>query len=360
MDTIQGFLGKRRKNYRWILNEYFREIKHDPDTYFKNKKKYDYKKDIQTWWEQHIDEVPKTRNTKLSVIHGLFDHYEVIYPKAYWLGLRKQKRGSRAATLDRVPTTTEFKTLLLHGTILDRAFFLFLSSSGIRPKELLQITLPMIDFDTKPVTISLPGKITKTGDPRITFISAECTSYLKEWLKIREKYINSAIVKTKHLCNKSADDNRVFPFSYDVPWTRWNNLLKKTGYDKRDTTTNRHVLHIYSLRKFFLSQMKLEVPQVVPEALAGHEEYLDDAYRRFSREELGEYYRKAESRLTILEAPVDLTGFKQELQVKDAEIKSLEAQVAELRNRPFSIPLEDTIEEIVKRKVAEALKQHVK
>lgn len=90
-------------------------------------------------------------------------------------------------------------------------------------------------------------------------------------------------------------------------------MLRKTGLDERDMTTNRYVLHLYSLRKFFLSQMKLEVPVVIPEALAGHEEGLDESYRRFTPDEVAEYYRKAEPRLTILSAPADLSGLHDDI-----------------------------------------------
>ena len=86
--------------------------------------------------------------------------------------------------------------MLLHGDIKDKALFLFLSTSGTRIDECLKITIPMVDLKHDPVMIKLPGTITKTGDPRITFISNEAKYYLLSWLKIREKYIKSAIRKT--------------------------------------------------------------------------------------------------------------------------------------------------------------------
>ncbi|MEO5351233.1 MAG: tyrosine-type recombinase/integrase, partial [Magnetococcus sp. YQC-3] len=340
MDTIKEFLKGREKrtqhNYGWILNQYFTEIKQNPNTYLS--KKRDFQQDITEWWNQHIDEVPKTRNTKLSILHSYFEHYEKTFPKKFWLGLRRKKKGSRAATLDRVPKPTEFKNMLLHGDIKDKALFLVLSSSGMRIDECLKITLPMIDLKHDPVLIKLPGTITKTGDPRITFISNEAKYYLLEWLKIREKYIKTAIDKTKHLCDKKKEDNRVFPFSYDVARTRWDYLLKRTDLAEKDPTTNRYIIHIHCLRKFFLSQMKLEVPAVIPEALAGHEEYLDESYRRFTQEQLAEYYKKAESKLTILETPPDYSDVKKEIddlkeqiRKKDKELEKRMTEVIEYR-----------------------------
>jgi integrase len=347
MDTIGDFLNGSRKNYRWILNQYFNETKQDPNKYFK--KKRDYKKDITHWWEQHLDEVPKTRNTKLSVLHSFFDHYEIIYPKKFWLELRKRRKCSRAATLDRVPTPTEFKNMLQHGDIKDKALFLFLSTSGMRIDECLNITIPMVDLKNDPVMIKLPGSITKTGDPRITFITQEAKHYLMEWLKLREKYIKTAIQKTKHLCDKQSKDDRVFPFSYDVAWTRWNHLLKEVGLDEKDPTTNRYIIHIHCLRKFFMSQMKLEVPTVIPEALAGHEEYLDESYRRFTRDQLAEYYKKAELRLTILESQPDLSSINESLKEKDDEIAKMRADIEKMHNEILTLQNLETLAKLLKK-----------
>jgi integrase len=344
MNTINDFLKGREKrtqqNYGWILNQYFKELQQNPDTYFNQKR--DYKKDITDWWDQHIDEVPKTRNTKLSILHNFFEHNEIIFPKKFWIGLRRKKKGSRAATLDRVPTPTEFKNMLLHGDIKDKALFLFLSTSGMRIDECLKVTIPMVDLKHDPVMIKLPGTITKTGDPRITFISNEAKYYLLSWLKTREKYIKSAIRKTKHLCDKKSDDNRVFPFSYDVARTRWNYLLKKIDLSDKDPATNRYIIHIHCLRKLFMSQMKLEVPTVIPEALAGHEEYLDEAYRRFTQDQLAEYYKKAEAKLTILESQPDLSGINESLKEKDEEIAQLKekAKLQEMRLDIMALKLE--------------------
>ena len=44
MNPIDEFLKDKaertQKNYRWILNQFFREIKQDPETYFDKKDRY--------------------------------------------------------------------------------------------------------------------------------------------------------------------------------------------------------------------------------------------------------------------------------------------------------------------------------
>jgi len=334
MNPIDEFLKDKaertQKNYRWILNQFFREIKQDPETYF-DKKDRDYQTDIGKWWEQHLNEVPKTRNTKLAIVKGLMEDQEVVLPIKHWKKLRHIRKGSRTATLDRVPTETEFKRMLRHGDVKDRALFLFTMSSGMRIDEALKITPDMMDLEQDPPIIELPGSITKNGDPRITFISQEAKEYLQEWLKIRKQWLRRSIKRTGHLCTKDPDDARVFPFSYDVAWTRWIYLIKKTGLDKRDPTTNRYVLHIHCLRKYFLSQMKLQIPTVIPEALAGHEQYLDEAYRRYSRKQLGEYYKKGEPRITVLERAADLTGLQDEQNLLKDENKDLKDELRDVK-----------------------------
>ena len=354
MNPIDQFLKNKeprtQNNYKWILNEYFREIKQNPNTYIQKNK--DYREEIKNWWEKHLDEVPKTRHTKLAIVKSFLESNEIVYPKSFWIERRREKKGRRAATLDRVPTASEFKSILLHGDIKDKALFLFLSSSGMRIDEVLQLKLSdkmKKNLEHDPPIIEIPASIAKTGDPRITFITPEAKNYLLEWLKLRKTYIHRAIKRTKHLCKKNPDDDTVFPFSYDVAWTRWVYLLKKTGLNQRDETTNRYILHIHCLRKYFLSQLKLEIPEVVAEALAGHEEYLDESYRRFTREQLGEYYKKGMYRLNVFETQPDLTDVNKKLHEKDTEIKDLKQQMHDIRMELLEVKLKQ-VQELQRKK----------
>ena len=123
MNPIEQFLknkeARTQKNYRWILNEYFREIKQDPNTYIKKNK--DYRDEIKKWWEKHLDEVPKTRHTKLAIVKSFLESNDIVYPKSFWIERRREKKGRRAATLDRTPSQHEFKSMLLHSDVKDKA-----------------------------------------------------------------------------------------------------------------------------------------------------------------------------------------------------------------------------------------------
>lgn len=329
MGIIDKFLENKekntQKNYRWILNEYFRELKQNPETYFKNNR--DYEEDVKEWWKNHLDEVPLTRNTKLNILKSFLEEYDLTFPKKFWKKQRKMRKGNRAATLDRVPSKQEFKKILQHGTIKDKALFLFAASSGMRINEILKLTPEMVNLDVDPPRVNIPGNISKTGDPRITFLTGEAKEYLLEWYKIRDDYLQLAIRKTKHVCKKTRNDNSIFPFHYNIAWTRWVYLLKKAKLDERDPTTNRHVLHIHCLRKWFLSQLKLEIPHVIAEAIAGHEQYLDDAYRRFTKEQIADYYKKGRHNLMVMNVPPDLSDINKQMKERETRIRQLEEQI---------------------------------
>ena len=105
----------------------------------------------------------------------------------------------------------------------------------------------------------------------------------------------------------------------------WTRLIKKSGFDKKDATTNRYKMHIHVLRKYFRTRMSLEIPVDVVEALMGHECYLTEAYRRYSEKQLGEMYNKAVHQISIFEVSSDekINEFSKQLKEKDREIQEL-------------------------------------
>lgn len=342
MNPIENFLKNKhpvtQKNYRWVLNQFFKELKADPDTYFTQGR--NYKEDIESWWAVNVNSVPKTRNTKLGIIKGFFEEREeVSLPPKFFKNLRKMRKGNRASTLDRVPSKAELKNILTHGNCKDRALFTFAVSSGMRIGEILKITPLMLDLNHDPPMVKIPATISKTGDPRITFISYEAKSYLAEWLKIKDAYIKKACSKSSHICKKNPIDDRVFPFSYDIAWTRWNHLVRKAGLQERDLTTNNFTLHIHVLRKYFLSQLKLSIPEVIAEALAGHEEGLDEAYSRYAEKELGDYYKKGMEKVMVFEG-ADIEKTNEELEVLKKGIEQLTKEKEEMKAQIMELRLE--------------------
>jgi integrase len=338
MDRIEEFLEDKAKNtqitWRSALKHYFNEIKQDPNTYISGKR--DYAEDITKWYKKHLNDPPKSRNTRLSAIKLFLEEFDIDLPKKYWKKLIKMGKGSRALTIDRTPTKNEFKKILQYGNALDKALFLFASSSGMRVSEILKIKLSNIDMDHKPPLVKIPPAITKTGNPRITFITPEAKEYLLLWLEEKEEFVKLAESRTYFEYRGNRDMTRIFPFSHSFIWNRWKNLIIKAKLDETDETTGRYEIHIHSLRKFFLSQLKLSIPVTVAEALGGHQQYLDEAYRRYNREQLTEFYKKGMENLIILEAQPDLSEHNERITQLEKENEQLRKDMQHLMARVLS------------------------
>jgi integrase len=175
---------------------------------------------------------------------------------------------------------------------------------------------------------------------RFVFISKEAKVTLQEWLKVREKYIESAknrnngFVKAGIGNKKTTDDDRLFPFSNNVAQQIWNNAVENADLKSIDKGTGRSQLRIHQLRKYFRSQLAISCPVDIVEALMGHEGYLTSAYRRFSKAQMAEYYIKNEHLLyiTMLKDIKKIESeFKEELNTNRKVIENIVLENADLK-----------------------------
>jgi len=157
---------------------------------------------------------------------------------------------------------------------------------------------------------------------------------------VRDSYIKAAAGKS-HKYKKSVEDNRIFPFLNNTAWCMWKNAVKKAGLDETDKTTNRSKLHPHVLRKYFRTKMGAVIPVDIVEALMGHEGYLTEVYRRYSQEQLAEFYLKGEDSLTVFKDHNGLSKLRKEIEQRNetydeiinrqaAEIKKLREKLAEM------------------------------
>ncbi len=265
----------------------------------------------------------------------------VDLPQKVWKDLSKRTRGSRAVIEDYIPTREDIKKLVSHGGAMERALILSLTSSGIRIGELCQIKEEDIDFDSKPVKINIRREYTKTGNRRITFVSNECAESLREWIKEKPDYLlrttkSFNLPQTK---NKATVDDRVFPLHSINARRKWNILLKKTGEhftDKDTNTKTRHYkLHPHCLRKFFRTNMPGGDMDIdIVEALMGHEDGLQRAYRKYSEKQMGEKYLAAMHKVTILSTQSeDVKALSDKMLEKDKEIAELKRDMEKLMRK---------------------------
>jgi hypothetical protein len=135
-------------------------------------------------------------------------------------------------------------------------------------------------------------------------------------------------------------DSRVFPFGMKTAQDIWRTAIKNADLKERDPSTGRFTLHIHQLRKFFRSQLALAVPVDIVEMLMGHSGYLTDAYRRFTRKQMAEYYQKGEYLLSI-HAVKEISRMegelKRELNEQQKTIVHLVAQIEQYERQLDSI-----------------------
>ena len=268
----------------------------------------------------------KTFNVTVSTIKKFLMRNDVELKGYIWEDLKNLRTGSKAVTIDKAPTNQQLKEILLHADLKTKAIGLVLSSSGMRIGEITKIQLDDIDWESKPTKINIRANYTKSGNKRYVFISHEAADALNQWLNVRDKYIqNSWNRRSLNKISSKRNDKRVFPISPVLVRFLWNNCLEKAGYDQLDKTTKRHEMHIHVLRKYFLSLMKLEIPEVVVEALAGHDAYLSEAYRRYSEKQMAEYYMKGVNSLLVFEREnKSITTMNEEMIGLKDEIKAMQ------------------------------------
>lgn len=289
------------------------------EKYFSQKR--DYQKDIRNFLTSLNGSAPLTIRLKLSSLKTFFIENEVELPLKFWRMINRKIKGSRALTLDRIPTKSELKQILMHMPIQGKALYLCLASSGMRIGELLQTNIDDLSLNEEPAHVQIRGEITKTGNSRHAFFSRETKEALVEWLKVREDYLKAAIGKS-HLYDKVSVDPRLFPFNESTAYSLWKKALHKAGLNGRDKSTDRERLHPHVLRKFFRTRLGAAGIQIdVVEALMGHKGYLTEVYRKYTVQDLAKFYLKGEPALLVFTDTQKVVELQKAIEEKNLELQ---------------------------------------
>ncbi|RLI80797.1 hypothetical protein DRP04_07550 [Archaeoglobales archaeon] len=267
------------------------------------------------------DRPPITARSYFSGVKEWLAMNDITFTERQLKMARNKLPKGNARTVEDEIDPAKLRKILQHLDVKGRALVLVLASSGMRIGEALKITIDDLKLDREPAEITIRGEYTKTGEQRYVFISREAKEALIEWLKVREDYLRQAKNKNKGLIKKgkakakNVEDDRVFPFSVEVANQTFSKALKKAGLLKVDKTTGRKKLHIHMLRKFFRSQLAQKVPVDIVEAMLGHSGYLTEAYRRYTKKQMAEFYKQGEDLLTI-NMPEDIREIRNEFREK--------------------------------------------
>jgi len=364
MSTVKKVLDnydnpQTKRNFEVAITQFFEsvydrviagdDLEETAEKYFSTER--NYKEDFQNFFKSLNGMAPLTLKLKISNIKTFLVENDVELPQKFWKKINRRIKGSRALTLDRIPTNNEFKKLLLHVPIQGKAVFLCLESSGMRIGELLKSNIDDLYLNENPARIQIRGEVTKTGNSRHAFFSREAQEALVEWLKVRDDYLKAAVAKS-HLYKKSLDDPRVFPFDPATAYSMWKIALHKSGLNGKDKSTGREKIHPHVLRKFFRTRLGATgIPVDVVEALMGHEGYLTEVYRRYTVEDLAKFYLKGESALLVFTDAQEVTKLRKEVDERNITLQSLvnglTTENLELKSRVSRVELENT--EMMKR-----------
>ena len=354
-----------KKTYRWALTNFFKiiygknegELDEHAEKYFSEKR--DYQEDIQKFLSEISDRPPKSVRLMVATVKTFLIENDIELPQRFWRRLSGRIKGSRARTLDKVPSNVQFRKIIGNLPPKGKALYLTLASSGMRIGEALQLQLDDLDLDVKPMKVRIRGEYTKAGNPRIAFISCEAGEMVQDWLRLRDDYLKTANGRST-MYDKSANDKRIFPFESNTAYIVWKNALKKVGLHENDKSTKRLTIRPHVLMKFFRTKMATLIPVDIVEALMGHEGYLTEVYRRYSQKDLAKFYLQGESALTIF-GGFNQKGFEAKIEKFETEIKlKVEAKAEEQNKQLQSIVNGLTSENMAMRSRVQSLEPKVK
>ena len=297
--TVTAYKVALRKFFQAVFGEPTKNLEAAAEKYFGEPR--DHAKCIEAFMVALKGAPPKTRRAYLSAVKTFLLENGVELPQRFWRRLRGRIKGSRPVSIEKIPTREELRSIMQHLPLQGRALYLVLLSSGMRIGEALKLQLQDVELDKTPAVVHIRGEYTKTGNPRIAFISEEAKETVKEWLRVRDRYLRAAMRKS-HFHSKSMDDDRLFPFTTMNARAMWVNALEKTGNGKRDPKTGRLAMRPHVLRKFFRATLgKYSID--LTEALMGHEGYLTQVYRKYADpvKELGDFYKAHMHELCIFD-----------------------------------------------------------
>lgn len=220
-----------------------------------------------------------------------------------------------------------------------RSYYLGLTCTGMRPEHLLLTEVVDLRLDDK--TYNLPwinlrrlkqllGKRRGKGIPNYAFITPECADAIWKWLKVRE-----TIKPHGRKCSriKSFGGPKIWNLLPGLIGYVWAQGLKDTGLGLRETVTmlRVHLHHVYTLRKFFRTNLRKPtfidpnwMPRDVVEGMMGHSVGLDSSYVRMTQKEIATIYRKHMPNLMIFTITAEM---------RDLEIKTINHEIERLQKR---------------------------
>ncbi|MFA5346789.1 MAG: site-specific integrase [Methanoregula sp.] len=268
------------------------------DRYFSGKR--DHSNDLIRYAASFENKPAKTAKCYVSAVQEFMVFNNIEFREKEKRSLRNKIPRGGTATVEQDLDAAAIQVILQHCDLKLRTLIVVMASSGVRIGEALGLVLgDFIERDGLGY-IEIRQNNAKRGLRRYTFCSAEACQAVTEWMKKRDGYLVSAERKGVGIgVVKSRENPHLFPFTDTTVYSGWENALKSAGLYARDPLTGRLTRPMHALRKFCSSQLSIAVPRDIVEMLMGHSGYLSDAYRRYTKAQVLEFYRKGEPYVTI-------------------------------------------------------------
>jgi len=278
---------------------------------------------------QESDYAPLTvLQRKSTVINWLYyNDFGMTVQKERVLNRRLPKKA-RPTTKDKTLTKGDLQAILQHCRFPLKTVLLCVVSSGMRIGEVMKITYDNVDFESSPVTVTIPVKISKNSVERYTFLSSEAVASLHEWGKIRQQRLERSERRGTGIGRIKYDiksEKRIFPFIDGTLTNSFVLALKDAGLREKDPESGQGTITFRSCRRYFNSHMKTAMPVGMVELLMGHEGYLARSYDRYEEDEVRKAYLHAEHCVCIADGG-DIARVAEELNQARYERQGLESE----------------------------------
>lgn len=336
-----------------FLDKYLLLLEEDTTKDLKRELKESLKKVIYTFVESEEEKghTPKTIWTRVSTLRSFLSEHELDLGNSFWNKLKRKRLKGRtdAVQEDHVPSNAELRRIIGFLPTVGKALFRLMATSGARIGEVMKLRVKdlVLEHPTLAPHVNFRRETTKSGKKRTGFTTPEAKEDLEKWLLERDAYFETAIRRSQWKSHysvpkdewkgKSKDDDRLFPFEPVSAYYMWNTATKRANLLMRDERTNNYTLRPHTLRKWFRTRLGAVLKLDVVEALMGHEGYLTQAYRKYSKQELSDFYVDHQDVLLLEVDDISVGKLNNKVQEQEQQLQKIAisqaSMIAELDDR---------------------------
>ncbi|WKT58509.1 tyrosine-type recombinase/integrase [Candidatus Nitrosotenuis chungbukensis] len=284
------------------------------------------------------DKKGNTARTIRTYMSGIKGYLRYLGIKISTDEYKQLVKSPRIVTVRDEPITKEMIVRLLHNSPPKlQTAILVAVASGMRIGEIVQLRLSDIDFRSIPTKIKIRSDTTKTRQSRETFITAEATKALKDYLTSNfgwkenenNSHLLNQIIFSRTMSNKikyKHPENEKSCAQLCLQKSLQTHVEKIPELDMRNEN-GRKTIHFHGFRKYFRTTVGNVCGRDFAEALIGHGFYMD-TYYVLSEEQKRELYLKAEPYLTIS----DFKAVEQNIKDLSEKYVKLEKVVSNLQD----------------------------